>query len=79
MNEGRFDVLQSTVSNPGELNRGGRTAVVIADSGTSADVVVFPSSVAIAPGVRFRYGDGLWVITGERRDSGVYVATPTGL
>ena len=78
MDEGRFDVLQSTVSNPGDLNRRGRTAVVIADSGTSADVVVFPASVDISPGARFRFGDDLWVVTGERRDSGVFVATPIG-
>ena len=78
MDEGRIEVLQSTVSNPGDLNRRGRTSVVIADSGTSASVVVFPSSANIAPGARFRYGDGLWMVTGERRDSGVFVATPIG-
>ena len=56
MDEGRFDVLQSTVSNPGDLNRRGRTAVVIADSGTSADVVVFPASVNISP-VSYTHSD----------------------
>jgi hypothetical protein len=78
MDEGRFQVPQSTASNPGELKRGGRTSVVIADSGTSASVVVFPSSVNVAPGARFRYGDGLWMVTGERRDSGIFVARPIG-
>ncbi len=78
MDEGRCNVLRSTASNSGGANGGGRSSVVIADSGTSARVVVLPSSVNIAPGARFRYGDGLWVVTGERRDSGIFVATPIG-
>jgi hypothetical protein len=78
MDEGRFQVPQSTAGNPGELKRGRRTSVVIADSGNSASVVAFPSSVIVAPGAQFRYGDGRWVVTGERRDSGVFVARPIG-
>ena len=78
MDEGRLSMLRSTAGSQIDFNGGGRTSVVIADSGTSARVVVFPSSVDIAPGARFRHGERLWVVTGKRRDSGIFVATPVG-
>jgi hypothetical protein len=50
--------------------------VVIADSGTAAEVLVFSPDESIAKGAEFRYRGTLWVITGARRDSGILVAEP---
>lgn len=78
MDEGRLSMLRSAAGSQGEFNGEGRSFVVIADSGTSARVVVFPPSADIAPGARFRHGEHLWMVTGKRRDSGIFVATPIG-
>lgn len=56
--------------------RVGRVKVVIADSGTAAEVLVFSPDESIAKGAEFRYRGTLWVITGARRDSGILVAEP---
>jgi len=57
--------------------RNGRVTVVIADSGVSAEVLVFPAGEPVATGAEFDYRGTTWVITGARRDSGVLVAEPT--
>ena len=56
--------------------REGRVTVVIADSGASAEVLVFPAGESIGRGAEFHYGGTTWVITGARRDSGILVAEP---
>lgn len=56
--------------------RKGRETVVIADSGTMAEVLVFSSDEPIAKGAEFHYRGITWVITGARRDSGILVAEP---
>ena len=53
-----------------------RATVVIADSGTEAEVLVFAAGEDVAAGSEFRYRGTLWVVTGARRDSGVMVAEP---
>jgi hypothetical protein len=55
---------------------GGRSNLVIADSGTTAELLVFPSAGRLAQGSKFRYREILWVVTGHRRDSGILVAEP---
>lgn len=57
--------------------REGRVTVVIADSGASAEVLVFSSDERIAKGGEFRYHGTTWIITGARRDSGILVAEPS--
>jgi len=56
--------------------REGRATVVIADSGTSAEVLVFPAVEPLGEGAEFHYGGTTWVITCARRDSGILVAEP---
>jgi hypothetical protein len=56
------------------VNRGRRPTVVIADSGTGAEVLVFPPGEAISVGTEFQHRGTTWVITGRRRDSRVLVA-----
>jgi hypothetical protein len=51
--------------------------VVIVDSGTTAEVLVFSPDEPIARGGEFNYRGTTWVITGARRDSGILVAEPT--
>ena len=53
-----------------------RTTMVIADSGTAAEVLVFADGEVVESGARFRYRDTLWTITTARRDSGILVAEP---
>jgi hypothetical protein len=53
-----------------------RSRMVIADWGTTAEVLVFPDNEPIARGARFQYRGTLWVITGRRRDSRLLVAEP---
>ena len=57
--------------------RDGRSTLVIADSGASAEVLVFPPGDSVARGDQFRYRGAVWVVTGIRRDSGLLVAEPT--
>jgi hypothetical protein len=57
--------------------REGRETVVIADSGASAEVLVFSPDEQIAQGGEFHYRGTTWVITGARRDSGILVAEPS--
>jgi hypothetical protein len=56
--------------------QGGRSNLVIADSRTSAELLLFPASERLARGSRFRYREMVWVVTGSRRDSGILVAEP---
>jgi hypothetical protein len=56
--------------------RKGRETVVIADSGSKAEVLVFSSDEPIVKGAKFHYRGTTWEITGARRDSGVLVAEP---
>jgi hypothetical protein len=53
-----------------------RGTVIIADSGAEAEVLVFPPGQQVGRGVEFDYRGATWVITGVRRDSGVFVAEP---
>jgi hypothetical protein len=57
--------------------REGRVTVVIADSGATAEVLVFSPDESIAKGGEFQYRGTTWVITGARRDSGILVAEPS--
>ncbi len=54
----------------------GRSRVVIADSGTTVELLAFPSGDPITRGTRFRYRGAVWEITGKR-DSGILVAEPS--
>jgi len=56
--------------------RSGRSNLVIADSGVAAELLVFPSGERLGHGEQFRYRETNWVITGYRRDSGIFVAKP---
>jgi len=56
--------------------REGRETVVIADSGASAEVLVFAPGESVKRGVEFSYRGTIWVITSTRRDSGILVAEP---
>lgn len=56
--------------------RGGRSHLVIADSGTTAELLVFPAAERLGRGSKFRYRETLWLVTGHRRDSGILVAEP---
>jgi len=49
---------------------------VIADSGATAELLVFPSDEWLGRGAQFRYRETVWVVTGHRRDSGILVAEP---
>lgn len=55
---------------------GGRSRVVIADSGATAEVLVFPPGQQLDRGAVFHYRGANWVITDLRRDSGILVAEP---
>lgn len=57
--------------------REGRETVVIADSGATAEVLVFSANEPIAKGAEFHYRGTTWVITGAQRDSGILVAEPS--
>jgi len=57
--------------------REGRVTVVIADSGATAEVLVFSPDEQIAKGGEFHYRGAMWIITGVRRDSGILVAEPS--
>ena len=56
--------------------RSGRSSLVIADFGTTAELLVFPSRERLGRGSQFRYREILWIVTGHRRDSGIFVAEP---
>ena len=53
-----------------------RSNLVIADSGATAELLVFPSDEWLGRGAQFRYRETVWVVTGHRRDSGILVAEP---
>ena len=57
--------------------REGRVTVVIADSGATAEVLVFSPDEQIAKGGEFLFRGATWTITGVRRDSGIIVAEPS--
>ena len=57
--------------------RESRVTVVIADSGATAEVLVFSPDEPIEKGGEFHYRGTTWVITGARRDSGILVAEPS--
>ena len=57
--------------------REGRVTVVIADSGATAEVLVFSPDEQIAKGGEFQYRGTTWIVTGARRDSGILVAEPS--
>ena len=57
--------------------RHGRETVVIADSGATAEVLVFGPDEKIEQGGEFLYRGTIWVVTGARRDSGILVAEPS--
>ncbi len=56
--------------------RGRRSNLVIADSGTTAEILVVPATERLALGSQFRFREIVWVVTGHRRDSGILVAEP---
>jgi hypothetical protein len=53
-----------------------RRIVVIADTGSSAELLLFSADDSIGPGSLFRYHGGTWMVVSGRRDSGVLVAEP---
>jgi len=54
----------------------GRSTPVIADSGATVELLIFPSGEPVGRGTRFRYRGSIWEITGKR-DSGIMVAEPS--
>ena len=61
----------------GTKPRSRKSTTVIADLGTTAEVLVFPPGETVREGVEFRHRGMLWTITGHRRDSGTLVAEPS--
>jgi hypothetical protein len=53
-----------------------RSTVVIADAGTSAELLLFSTDKRIRPGATFRHRGATWLVTERRRDSGILVAEP---
>ena len=53
-----------------------RSTVVIADSGTAVELLVFPPGEPVDHETCFRYRGTVWKITGKR-DSGILVAEPS--
>lgn len=53
-----------------------RSTVVIADSGTAVELLVFPPEEPVGRETCFRYRGTVWKIAG-RRDSGILVAEPS--
>ena len=53
-----------------------RSTVVIADSGATVELLVFPPNEPVHRGTQFRYRGTVWEITGKR-DSGILVAEPS--
>ena len=51
---------------------------VIADWGTTAELLVFPAGEPVSHGARFHYRGTIWVVTGLQRDSRILVAEPVG-
>lgn len=56
--------------------REGLSTPVIADWGTTAELLVFPPGEPVSRGARFHYCGTIWEVTGWRRDSRVLVAEP---
>ena len=54
-----------------------RPTVVIADSGVTAEVLIFSPDETLGKGTQFFHRGTTWIITGISRDSGVLVARPT--
>ena len=53
------------------------SSMIVLDSGDSAKLVVVSCDEGVGRGSRFRYRGRWWVVTGDRRDSGVAVAEPS--
>lgn len=70
--------VRPAAGEPGTDDGRRRGRVVIADSGVAAEVLLLPGGETAGPGVTFHYRGATWVITGERRDSGIPVAEPAG-
>lgn len=60
-----------------EGRRRGRRRLVVADWGSTAELLVLPFEGPVCRGTEFSHGGTRWVITGEQRDSRVLVAEPT--
>lgn len=56
--------------------RAGRTSLVIADWGPTAELLIFPAGEPVGRGAEFHYRGSVWIITGRRRDSRILVAEP---
>jgi hypothetical protein len=72
-----YSKLRATDGPDRSTSRRRRPTIVIADSGTDAEVLVFPPGEAIGKGTEFQHRGTTWVITGRRRDSRVLVAEPS--
>ncbi len=59
-----------------ETERKGSPTPVIADWGTTAELLVFPPGEPVGRGAQFQYHGTIWVVTGHRRDSRILVAEP---
>ena len=53
-----------------------RMTPVIADWGTTAELLVFPADEPVVCGAQFYYCGTIWIVTGHRRDSRIMVAEP---
>lgn len=53
-----------------------RMTPVIADWGTTAELLVFPSDEPVVCGAQFHYRGTIWIVTGHQRDSRILVAEP---
>lgn len=62
----------------GDLNglKTGPATPVIADWGTTAELLVFPPGEPVSRGARFHYRGTIWIVTGQQRDSRILVAEP---
>lgn len=66
-----------TTDQAAEGRRRGRRRLVVADWGSTAELVVLPFEGPVCCGTEFSHRGTRWVITGEQRDSRVLVAEPS--
>jgi hypothetical protein len=66
-----------TADQAAEGRRKARRRLVVADWGSTAELIVMPFEGPVCRGTEFSHRGTRWVITGERRDSRVLVAEPT--
>jgi hypothetical protein len=77
MNMSPSTIIHSgSATTAGADRRRARRRLVIADWGSTAELIVLPVEGPVGRGAEFNHRGTRWVITGRRRDSRVLVAQP---